>query len=366
MPGKTYCKLSPKEFSEGEGGEMEAEFLSDKRFSLDFHLWRKSKPDEPSWDSPWGTGRPRWHIQCSAMACDIFKNITMDETTDLCSGGNDNKHRHDNVLAQSEAASDSCNQWVNYFLHTGNLNVEGLKMSKSKQNFITIGEALEHYSPRQIRLFFLLHKYNSEVNYSSYKLYHACSVEKKLVNFFENCKALLVQYPINSFRKWDDHASYLHTHFQESKDKVHSALLNDFDTPAVIYTLLDMIKMIDLYTINNINIVSLIVRNCALYVTKILKMFGLIPSVSDMIGFPLSIDEEKQRQDFIAPIISALMDFRNRIKQLARDKFSRNLDTEVLNECRELREIMPPLGISIEDKPDGSCSWKFEILDAEE
>ncbi len=117
--------------AEGEGAL--ADLQAQKRSAQDFALWKKSKEGEPSWQSPWGTGRPGWHIECSAMASDV-----LGETIDIHSGGEDLRFpHHDNELAQSEAYFDR-GQWINYFLHSGHLHIEGKKMSKSLKNFITI------------------------------------------------------------------------------------------------------------------------------------------------------------------------------------------------------------------------------------
>lgn len=132
-----YAKLCPwavgnaKLTDEGEGA-LGAQ-LGGKKAACDFALWKNSKPGEPAWDSPWGTGRPGWHIECSAMASDV-----LGETLDIHSGGIDLAFpHHDNEIAQSEAAFQR-HQWVNYFLHSGHLHIEGQKMSKSLKNFITI------------------------------------------------------------------------------------------------------------------------------------------------------------------------------------------------------------------------------------
>lgn len=135
---------------EGEGALTVA---ADKKCPLDFALWKKVKPGEPSWESPWGAGRPGWHIECSAMASDI-----LGFPLDLHSGGIDLRFpHHDNELAQTEAFYDQP-QWVNYFLHSGHLHIKGLKMSKSLKNFITIKKILEKYPARVVRLLVLLHK----------------------------------------------------------------------------------------------------------------------------------------------------------------------------------------------------------------
>mmetsp|Transcript_4072 Transcript_4072/g.14391 ORF Transcript_4072/g.14391 Transcript_4072/m.14391 type:complete len:863 (+) Transcript_4072:79-2667(+) len=138
---------------DGEG-DLAAE-LGKKR-QQDFALWKALKPGEPVWPSPWGEGRPGWHIECSAMASNI-----LGEKVDINCGGVDLRFpHHDNQLAQSEAHY-GCKQWVNYFLHTGHLHINGLKMSKSLKNFITIKKSLEVYTARQMRLLFLTHKYSS-------------------------------------------------------------------------------------------------------------------------------------------------------------------------------------------------------------
>ena len=134
--GHDYAKLAPwaannlKLLEEGEG---ELGDCTGKRKPSDFALWKASKAGEPFWDSPWGKGRPGWHIECSVMAsCILGSNM------DIHCGGVDLAFpHHDNELAQSEAYF-GCKQWVNYFLHSGHLHIENLKMSKSLKNFLTI------------------------------------------------------------------------------------------------------------------------------------------------------------------------------------------------------------------------------------
>ena len=133
----------------------------EKRNATDFAVWKKSKGGEPSWPSPWGGGRPGWHIECSVMATDL-----MGDNMDVHAGGYDLKFpHHDNEIAQSEAYH-GCKQWVNYFFHFGHLHIKGLKMSKSLKNFITIRQALAGHTARQIRLMFLLAPWDKPMNYS--------------------------------------------------------------------------------------------------------------------------------------------------------------------------------------------------------
>merc|ERR1712137_1377161 len=162
--GFTYHKCSPSLSSEasaelldeGEGALVRGGY---KRHPFDFALWKQSKPGEPGWDSPWGKGRPGWHIECSAMAGDLLGS-----NVDINCGGVDLRFpHHDNQLAQSEAHY-GCKQWVNYFLHTGHLHIQGHKMAKSLKNFITIRECLRIYSANQLRIMFLKHRFDSPLD----------------------------------------------------------------------------------------------------------------------------------------------------------------------------------------------------------
>lgn len=158
----TYARLEPWNRNDkalqadGEGSLTRK--TSEKKSDSDFALWKASKPGEPSWPSPWGNGRPGWHIECSAMASD-----KLGSQMDIHSGGVDLAFpHHDNELAQSEAYwqdKDHHNQqWVNYFLHMGHLSIQGSKMSKSLKNFTTIRDALGRgdWTPRGLRIVFLL------------------------------------------------------------------------------------------------------------------------------------------------------------------------------------------------------------------
>jgi cysteinyl-tRNA synthetase len=149
--------------------------LSEKRSVTDFALWKSSKSGEPWWDSPWGRGRPGWHIECSVMASTICG-----DSLDIHTGGVDLKFpHHDNELAQAEAYYGN-SDWVKYFLHSGHLTIAGCKMSKSLKNFVTIQEALKKYSSRQLRLAFLLHSWKDTLDYSDNTMNMAVQYEKFL------------------------------------------------------------------------------------------------------------------------------------------------------------------------------------------
>lgn len=172
----SYAKLAPWSkgnkalIDEGEGSLSLAG--SGKRSASDFALWKASKPGEPAWPSPWGPGRPGWHIECSVMA-----SAVLGERLDIHSGGSDLAFpHHDNELAQAEAYH-GCRQWVDYFLHTGHLHIEGLKMSKSLKNFITIQDALRSHTARQLRLAFLLQLWSAKMDFRESSLQEVLAIE---------------------------------------------------------------------------------------------------------------------------------------------------------------------------------------------
>jgi cysteinyl-tRNA synthetase len=169
--GNTYARLRPDnrndESLQEEGEGSLSKNLGGKRGAGDFALWKKSKAGEPYWPSPWGDGRPGWHIECSVMASDVLGS-----RMDIHSGGIDLAFpHHDNELAQSEAYfcehGKGEHTWVNYFLHMGHLSISGSKMSKSLKNFQTIQDALAtNYTSRNMRVVFLMGKWNYGVEIS--------------------------------------------------------------------------------------------------------------------------------------------------------------------------------------------------------
>ncbi|MET0963676.1 MAG: cysteine--tRNA ligase [Noviherbaspirillum sp.] len=157
-----YGKLSGKSLDDLRAGER-VDINSGKRDPLDFVLWKSSRESEPEsvkWDSPWGRGRPGWHIECSAMACEL-----LGEHFDIHGGGQDLQFpHHENEIAQSEGASGVT--FVNYWMHNGFVRVDNEKMSKSLGNFFTIREVLQSFDAEVVRFFILRAHYRSQLNYS--------------------------------------------------------------------------------------------------------------------------------------------------------------------------------------------------------
>ena len=177
-----YGKLSGKQLDDLRAGERVAVDEA-KDDPLDFVLWKAAKPGEPSWDSPWGQGRPGWHIECSAMSTQA-----LGEHFDIHGGGLDLLFpHHENEIAQAEGAC-GCT-FVNYWLHNGFVRVDNEKMSKSLGNFFTIREVLERYDPEVVHLFILSSHYRSPLNYSDQHLDNAKSALTSLYNALRGLEA---------------------------------------------------------------------------------------------------------------------------------------------------------------------------------
>jgi len=170
-----YGKLSNRSVEEQEAGTRELQSSDDKRHAWDFALWKAAKPGEPAWDSPWGKGRPGWHIECSAMS-----GKYLGETFDIHGGGMDLSFpHHENELAQSEAATGK--PFVKYWLHNGLTRVNTKKMSKSLGNIRVLSELLEQHSGEAIRFFILSTHYRRPIDFSDEEI---LKVEKGLQTFY--------------------------------------------------------------------------------------------------------------------------------------------------------------------------------------
>ncbi|KAL7562197.1 hypothetical protein ACA910_013454 [Epithemia clementina (nom. ined.)] len=362
-PNMHYCKLSPEQIhnaallAEGEG-KLTQEFASEKKSPRDFALWKKAKPGEPVWESPWGPGRPGWHIECSVMASDVLQKLTGQPNMDIHSGGIDLKFpHHDNEMAQAEAHCGH-NQWVNYFVHAGHLHIRGLKMSKSLKNFITIQQALEINTARQIRLLFLRHRYNAPMDYGDDTMAPTLDLERKFVEFFHNAKAFLRNRTLKENQFWSEQATGLQKLLAESQIKVDDALKDDFDTPMVLTILSDLVKATNVYMESSAENekLGLVVMNVATYITRILSLLGL--NGLETIGLSSGDDSASggaSREDHLAPVLDALMAFRSAVRDKARNKDL----TGILELCDHFRdEALVPLGVRLEDKSDGSV-WKL-------
>ncbi|KAG6827339.1 hypothetical protein H0H92_012160 [Tricholoma furcatifolium] len=347
--GHDYAKLEP--WSKGnrdllEDGEGALSKKSGSRSASDFALWKASKPGEPSWPSPWGAGRPGWHIECSVMASAIFG-----DNMDIHSGGIDLAFpHHDNEMAQSEAYHN-CGSWVNYFIHTGHLHIEGLKMSKSLKNFITIDEILEKHTARQLRLAFLTQLWNAKIDFSeSLMTGEVRGLEQTLNNFFTVVKALVNQARAD-FTKSDGYHHYegpeseLTRQFYESQSKFRAALCDSFNTPVALDVLRDLVSKTNVYINSrgkNLNVG--VVENCARWIGQMLRMFGLGEGENLEIGWGQADQEGGaiNREEILMPYLRQLSSFRDGVRRLAREKNDAALKDILALYGKALVKLVPP------------------------
>ncbi|MBP1863793.1 cysteinyl-tRNA synthetase [Clostridium tetanomorphum] len=204
-----------------------------KKDPMDFAVWKKQKPGEPAWESPWGLGRPGWHIECSCMAHKL-----LGETIDIHAGGYDLIFpHHENEIAQSECRTGK--SFAKYWMHSAFLNVNNQKMSKSLNNFFTAREILERYEPDVVRLFMLSGHYRAQLNFSEELLESAKSGLDRLYNAIGNLENLLNEVTQESIQ--ENEKDYLR-HLEEYKNRYIEKMDDDFNTADAISVIYDMVR----------------------------------------------------------------------------------------------------------------------------
>lgn len=217
---KNYGRLSGQKLDELNAGARVA-VEKTKRNPFDFVLWKMSKEGEPAWDSPWGAGRPGWHIECSAMNSKILGT-----TFDIHGGGSDLIFpHHENEIAQSCCAFDT--KYVNYWMHSGMVMINKEKMSKSLNNFFTIRDVLKEYDAETVRYFLISAQYRSALNYSQENLDSARTALSRLYTALKNVKVAAPQGG------------------EEYVERFKAAMDDDFNTPAALAVLFDLAKAIN-------------------------------------------------------------------------------------------------------------------------
>jgi len=226
---KDYGKLSGQKLDEIKAGARK-EVDETKDAAEDFALWKKTNGEIIEFDSPWGRGRPGWHIECSAIALKYSKRSTID----IHGGARDLIFpHHENEIAQSEAATGKT--FSKYWLHTGFLTVNGEKMSKSLGNFITISDALQKFHPMALRIFYLKSHYRSPVDYSEKNVMEAKEVYEKILNTLDLIDGALAE-------KKDGSRAFS---YEKPVAEFYNSMENDFDTPLAFATMFQLIHLIN-------------------------------------------------------------------------------------------------------------------------
>jgi cysteinyl-tRNA synthetase len=353
--GHHYGKLEPWSvgnrdlIAEGEGKLTASDdaVKRAKKSASDFVLWKASKPNEPTWPSPWGPGRPGWHIECSAIASSVLGS-----EIDIHGGGVDLRFpHHSNELAQAEAHLN-CDQWVNYFLHTGHLHIDGLKMSKSLKNFTTIRDTLSRYNSRQLRLLFLGHRYDAPMNYAEKNLQESISLDRSFIDFFGNVKAATSPGHVERA---------LLTELEHRQAAVHAALTDNLDTQTALQEVVQLVNTANRY-ITGVEVVNQsALASVGRYVSKMFRVFG-VTSGGQEIGYGGSDgDGVESREAAVGPVLDAFAEYRDAVRKICRgDKSS--VGKKLLELSDAVRDdVLPPLGVRLEDR--GECESAKWILE---
>lgn len=364
--GHIYGKLNPWAVGSSElASESESNFDSrEKQNNCDFALWKASKIGEPFWESPWGQGRPGWHIECSAMASHVIG-----KSIDIHSGGVDLQFpHHDNELAQAEAFY-GCSQWVNYFIHSGHLAIEGLKMSKSLKNFVTIREALQKYTARQLRFLFVNQLWDKPMNFSESVMSEAIAKEKQFQNFFKIVKNVLRRTEtdgetyVKGFENaqiWGLGETELAHLLAITTTQVRERIEDNFDTPGALQALLNLASGVHSYLDKPAtgSSLPLLVKEAAEYITQILVIFGLsTANVNNEIGFGFDLTNSSGGiESTVAPYINAACSLRDEVRAAAKDDLSKARLISITDNFRDY--TMVDLGVRVEDSPSGSI-WEL-------
>jgi len=313
---KKYGELSHRNIDELiSGARIEPE--EKKKDPLDFALWKAAKPNEPFWESPWGKGRPGWHIECSVMSTRI-----LGETFDIHAGGNDLIFpHHENEKAQTEALTGK--PFAKYWLHNGMINFKGEKMSKSTGNFVILRESLKMFGKDAIRYFLLSKHYRSPMDADEQILFEAKKAVQRVNDTLERVKNRLGKDLIipSKESEW----------LKDKRQQIVDALDDDFNTPRALSVIFDIVK-----ELNSTKDKAILEEGYYL----IREEFGSILGLFDVP--PRSVSTE-----MLDKVLKAIIDLRN--------EFRRNKSFEVSD---KIRDYLLKVGIQLKDTLEGT-EWSI-------
>ncbi len=313
--------------------------MKKKENPFDFALWKKSKENEPSWDSPWGKGRPGWHIECSAMAMRY-----LGENLDIHGGGKDLIFpHHENEIAQSEGATGKT--FVKYWLHNGLVRMKNAKMAKSTGNVLTLSHALSNYKGEVVRYFLLSAHYRSPLDYSQNSLRKAFTSLKRIYNTLRKIEELEKEYkkgllensptpPVMIKAK----ASELFNYSKEAEDKLAEALDDDFNVPIALSVIFELAKKANLLLNEKKHL-----DDSSFQI--LLKAYQKIKALGNILGL-LQGKEEKKLEGKEEQLIELLVNTRDTLRE--------KKEWELAD---KIRKGLDKLGIKLEDKED-STAWR--------
>ena len=314
-----YGKLSGQKLEDLQAGAR-IKVDERKKDPMDFAIWKVAKPDEPAWESPWGLGRPGWHIECSCMAQDI-----LGDTIDIHGGGMDLAFpHHENEIAQSESKTGS--KFVNYWMHSAYLNVDNKKMSKSLNNFITAREALKKYDAEVIRYFMLQAHYRNQLNFSADLLESAQASMDRLYNAVNHLENLFDKVERELLNEDDEKFIKI---LEDHKGKYIEKMDDDFNTADAISVIFDLVKDINVNT--NVNSSRALIQSTLNLLRELGRPLGILQNTTKC-----SLEDE----------IEQLIEQREK----ARKDKNWSLSDKIRDDLKER-------GIVLEDTPEG-IRWK--------
>lgn len=312
---KDYGKLSNRDLDKLQAGAR-VDISEAKKSPLDFTLWKLAKPNEPSWDSPWGKGRPGWHIECSVMSTDCLTNHF-----DIHAGGQDLIFpHHENEIAQAEGATGE--KFANFWIHSGLLRVDGKKMSKSLGNFFTIRDILKKYSPEVLRYLMISSHYRSPLNYSDSDMIKA---RHSLERLYTSLRGFT-----------DDDLGVEHS--DDDKQAFIDAMCDDFNTPEALASLFNLSRKINKLKENN--------KEQARKLAATLKHLGGVLGIL-----------QQNPAEFLQSTTDSEKDT-TKIEQLIKN---RNLARKNKNwkEADQIRTELDKLGVILEDQAETTL-WRWK------
>jgi len=331
----SYLKLSKRNMEEMQAGARIAPG-EQKRNPMDFALWKAAKPGEPSWESPWGPGRPGWHIECSAMSSSL-----LGDTFDIHGGGRDLIFpHHENEIAQSEGASGK--PFAKYWIHNGFVNVNQEKMSKSLGNFFTIRDILQTYDPEVVRFFILTSHYRSPIDFSDQNLLEAQSGLSRFYEALDLAETVLAAIPKEAENS--DEGTQL-------EEKFRAAMDDDFNTALAIAHLFEGVR-----TMNRLIATKKFAKKADL-VAQVRDLHATILRLGEVLGIFLSapaawLEKVKmaglERLDITAEEIEAYIE--ERLAARKEKDFARS---------DEIRDELEKRGIVLLDSREGT-TWKLK------
>jgi cysteinyl-tRNA synthetase len=296
---------------------------------VDFALWKSAKEGEPFWNSPWGKGRPGWHIECSAMS-----KKYLGDTFDIHGGGQDLIFpHHENEIAQSKCSHGG--EYGRYWMHNGYLNIRGEKMSKSKGNFFTLRDILKDYDGNMIRFFMLSSHYRKPIDFSDEELEMAKTAIERIENTILRAEEVLKETPTGITENLQEISEFLET----SKKKFEDGMDDDFNTAIAIGTVFEMVKeinrFIDLTQKSKEGLQVL--RNSVEFIKQI---------VIDVLGIKLNL--EMKVEGLSNELVELILDLRMNAKK------DRNFAL-----ADDIRNRLSNLGIEIKDGKD-KTAWTLK------